>query len=75
MGELEPDEMVLRKRNIKKQLQRAGYAHAKIEYKDFLLPNISKALIKPVIAVGDVLERIPLIKMVTQSIFILAQNK
>jgi hypothetical protein len=38
-AKLEPDEMALRKRNIKKQLQRAGYTNMKIGYKDFLLPT------------------------------------
>jgi 2-polyprenyl-3-methyl-5-hydroxy-6-metoxy-1,4-benzoquinol methylase len=74
-AKLEPDEMALRKRRVKAQLQQAGYINIKIEYKDFLLPNTPECLIKTVINTGDVLEKIPLLKMVSQSIFISAKNR
>jgi 2-polyprenyl-3-methyl-5-hydroxy-6-metoxy-1,4-benzoquinol methylase len=74
-AKLEPDEMALRKCRVKAQLQRAGYDDIKIEYKDFLLPNTPECLIKTVINAGDVLERIPLLKMISQSVFISAKNK
>jgi 2-polyprenyl-3-methyl-5-hydroxy-6-metoxy-1,4-benzoquinol methylase len=73
-AKLEPDEMALRKQRIKTQLHNTGYVDIKIEYKDFLLPNIPKYLIKTVIKAGNVLEKIPLLKMVSQSIFISAKN-
>jgi 2-polyprenyl-3-methyl-5-hydroxy-6-metoxy-1,4-benzoquinol methylase len=73
-AKLEPDEMALCKRNIKARLQRAGYVDIKIEYRDFLLPNTPESLIKAVISTGRILEKTPLLKMVSQSIFISAKN-
>jgi 2-polyprenyl-3-methyl-5-hydroxy-6-metoxy-1,4-benzoquinol methylase len=74
-AKLEPDEMALRKKRIKTQLQSAGYVDIKVEYKDFLLPNIPECLIKTVIKTGALLEKIPLLKMISQSIFISAKNQ
>jgi len=74
-AKLEPDEMALRKRKIKKQLMNANYTNIEIKYKDFLLPNTPNALIAPVCFVGNVVEKIPIINMFSQSIFISAQNK
>lgn len=71
---LEPAEMAFTKRWAAKKLQNAGYEKIKIEYKDFLLPGIPDALIKPSIIVGDLVERLPLLRMVSQSIFITAEN-
>ena len=69
---LEPGEMALTKRGIKKALQSAGYQLIKIEYKDFLLPNTPAFLIYPLIALGSFLEKIPIIRNVSQSIYISA---
>jgi 2-polyprenyl-3-methyl-5-hydroxy-6-metoxy-1,4-benzoquinol methylase len=74
-AKLEPDEMALRKRSIKAQLQKAGYVNIKVEYKDFLLPNTPECLIKTIINTGIVLEKTPLLKMISQSIFISAKNR
>jgi hypothetical protein len=64
--------MALCRKNVKKLLQKTGYTNIKIEYKDFLLPNTPEFLIRPLIVTGTVLEKIPLLKMVSQSIFISA---
>lgn len=69
---LEPDEMAFSKSFITEKLKKAGYADIKVDYKDFLLPGIPDSLITPSIAIGDVLEKIPVVKMVSQSIFISA---
>jgi 2-polyprenyl-3-methyl-5-hydroxy-6-metoxy-1,4-benzoquinol methylase len=69
---LEPDEMAFSPSFIRKKLVTQKYRDIKIEFKDFLLPNTPESLIKPVIAVGDVVEKIPLVKAVSQSIFISA---
>jgi 2-polyprenyl-3-methyl-5-hydroxy-6-metoxy-1,4-benzoquinol methylase len=70
---LEPDEMAFSKTFISGKLAKAGYSNIKVEYKDFLLPGIPDALITPSIVVGDVLEKVPLLNMVSQSIFISAE--
>ena len=71
---LEPGEMALTKGEMKKALQSAGYQSIKIEYKDFLLPCTPVFLIYPLIAFSSFLEKIPLIKKISQSIFISARN-
>jgi hypothetical protein len=44
-----------------------------VEYKDFLLPGIPDFLITPSVVVGDVLEKMPVLNKVSQSIFISAE--
>jgi len=69
---LEPDEMAFSKSWITKKLLASGYKDIKVEYRDFLLPGIPDALIKPSIVAGDILEKLPLVNKVSQSIFITA---
>jgi len=69
---LEPDEMAFSKSFISEKLSRAGYRGIRVEYKDFLLPGIPDFLITPSIVVGDMLEKIPLLKRASQSLFISA---
>ncbi len=69
---LEPDEMAFTKSFATKKLQHAGYKNIKVEYRDFLLPGIPDWLITPSVVIGNVLEKIPVISRVSQSIFISA---
>ena len=71
---LEPDEMAFSKGFITSELEKVGFVNIDVTYKDFLLPGIPEAAISPSIAIGNVLEKIPLVKMVSQSIFIVAQR-
>ena len=72
LANLEPDEMAFSKPHVSKLLRAAGYHDIVVEYKDFLLPGIPDVFIAPSIALGAVLERIPLVRMTSQSIFITA---
>jgi SAM-dependent methyltransferase len=74
MAHLEPGEMAFSRRFIREKLARAGFEDIRVDYKDFLLPGIPDFLIAPSIWAGAVLEKIPLIKKVSQSIFIRARN-
>lgn len=69
---LEPDEMAFSKSFIEKKLHATGFNSVDVQYKDFLLPGIPEFLIQPSITIGNVLEKIPLINMVSQSLFIVA---
>lgn len=69
---LEPDEMAFSKSYITGLLKEAGFSRVEVKYKDFLLPGIPEAAIKPSIVIGDMLEKIPVVKMVSQSLFIQA---
>ena len=62
--------MAFSKSFIRKELHRAGYEDIHVEYKDFLVPGVPDFLIRPSIIIGDVLEKIPLIKIISQSLFI-----
>lgn len=70
---LEPDEMAFSGSFINKKLKEAGFSKVKIEIRDFLLPNTPTFLIKPVIAIGAVLEKTPL-TYIAQSVFITAEK-
>jgi SAM-dependent methyltransferase len=75
MAHLEPDEMAFSKSFVTEKLENAGYTSIHVEYKDFLLPGIPEFLVQPSIVIGDVLEKIPLVKNVSQSIFISAKKE
>lgn len=74
LAKLEPDEMVFNKKLIIKKLETTGYKNIKIKHKDFLLPGTPSFLIKPVIAIGNVVEKIPLLNRLSQSIYISASK-
>ena len=71
-AKLEPAEKAFSRPFIIMKLRNAGFHDIHVKFKDFLLPGIPKALIKPSIIIGDVLEKIPLVDMVAQSLFIVA---
>jgi SAM-dependent methyltransferase len=71
---LEPDEMAFSRRFVTAKLQRAGYRNICVEFRDFLLPGIPSFLIWPSVLVGAVLERIPVVNFLAQSIFIIAEK-
>lgn len=72
---LEPDEMAFSASFIKEKLEQAGFGNVQVTYRDFLLPGIPLFLVKPSVALGNVAEKIPVIKQLSQSIFIEATNK
>ncbi|OGN02469.1 MAG: hypothetical protein A2655_01965 [Candidatus Yanofskybacteria bacterium RIFCSPHIGHO2_01_FULL_43_42] len=74
MAYLEPNEMAFSKKFIAKKLTDLGYQNIKVSYRDFLLPNTPKHLIRSVIKIGDITEKTPL-KFLSQSIFIVATKQ
>lgn len=74
LAKLEPDEMAFTPRFIRTRLERAGFANISVATRDFLLPNTPPALIRPVVAVGDRLDRIPVINRLAQSLFFSAEK-
>ncbi len=70
---LEPDEMAFSKPFITRKLRHNHFKNIHVEYKDFLLPGIPKIMIQPSIFIGNMAEKTPLLKMLSQSIFITAQ--
>jgi ubiquinone/menaquinone biosynthesis C-methylase UbiE len=71
---LEPSEMAFSASFIAARLQQAGFGEIRVEYHDFLVPGTPTALIQPVIAIGDVLENIPVVNMLAQSLSIRARK-
>lgn len=72
MAKLDPEEMAFTKKFIAKKLASAGFKDIKIEYKDFLIPGTPNPLIKPSIALGNIVEKIPFLNKISQSIYITA---
>lgn len=72
---LEPDEMAFTKNFISQKLTRAGFKDINVDYKDFLLPGVPNTLITPSIILGGILEKIPLLRNASQSIFIRATKR
>ncbi|MEO8770342.1 MAG: class I SAM-dependent methyltransferase [Ferruginibacter sp.] len=72
VASLEPDEMAFSGNFIQKKLEKAKFKNIKTVYKDFLLPGVPRLLIKPSIAIGNILEKTPL-KFISQSILICAE--
>lgn len=68
---LDPDEMAFTKSWISERLKRNGYEVQELRCRDFLLPNTPKFLIRPLVWLGDLLERTPL-SFLAQSIFLVA---
>ena len=71
---LEPDEMAFSKSFISQQLKKAGFSNVEVSYKDFLLPGVPDFAINPLIHLGNIAEKIPVLKMMSQSIFIIGEN-
>lgn len=74
LAHLEPDEMAFSKTYISNKLKKVGYSKVDVEYRDFLLPGIPDFLVKPSIVIGDIAEKVPLVKNVSQSLFIVGQK-
>lgn len=71
---LEPDEMAFSKTFISKELKSVGFSNIQVSYRDFLLPGVPAFTTKLFIHGGNIAEKIPGIKMLSQSIFIVAEN-
>ncbi len=74
MAKLEPTEKAFSKSFITKNLIKHEFSDIDVKYKDFLLPIIPKFMIGFVISVGNVVEKIPGLRVLTQSIFISASK-
>ena len=72
LAKLEPGEMTFTPGFITKKLKNAGFSGVNIDFRDFLVPGIPDCMINPAIAVGNVIEKLPLMNRLSQSIFISA---
>jgi predicted TPR repeat methyltransferase len=73
LARLEPGEMAFTPRFVRQKLRQSGFENIKITPRDFLLPNTPTFLIRLVIATGGILEKIPLVRSLAQSLFISAR--
>lgn len=74
LTKLEPDEMAFTQSFISQKLEQEGFAHNHVSTRDFLIPNLPTFLIQPVIQIGRVAEKVPLVRSLAQSLFISAQK-
>jgi 2-polyprenyl-3-methyl-5-hydroxy-6-metoxy-1,4-benzoquinol methylase len=75
LANLEPGEMAFTKQFITDKLLASSFTNVEVLYKDFLLPVTPDLMIKPLITAGDLLERVPVVRNIAQSIFITATKK
>jgi SAM-dependent methyltransferase len=75
VAHLEPDEMAFSKWYAMDVLRNAGFGNIHVEFKDFLLPGIPEFLIQPSITAGRMLERLPLLRTLSQSLLILGTRQ
>ena len=68
---LDPDEMAFTRGWIRERLLRNGYVVHELRCRDFLLPNTPSFLIRPVVWLGELLERTPF-SFLAQSLFLVA---
>ncbi len=71
---LEPDEMAFSKKYIVGKLLNAGYRNIHVTFRDFLLPGVPEFLVKPLISFGNFAEKVPGLRVMSQSIFIEAEK-
>lgn len=74
LAKLEPEEMAFTAGFIRRKLERSGYVNVRVDTRDFLLPNTPDALIRPLVAVSDRLDRVPVVKALAQSLFFVAEK-
>lgn len=74
LAKLEPGEMAFTPGFIIEKLEKAGFSKVRTEFRDFLVPGTPDFMINPAIAAGKVLERLPLLNRLSQSIFISAEK-
>lgn len=72
MANLEPGEMAFSKGYLKNILQIKGYSEIKITNRDFLLPITPDFLINFALGAGNLIEKMPVVNRLSQSIFISA---
>jgi 2-polyprenyl-3-methyl-5-hydroxy-6-metoxy-1,4-benzoquinol methylase len=75
LARLEPDEMTFTKKAITRKLEEAFFSDIEVEYRDFLVPGTPDFLIEPVVSIGGVIEKIPVLNMTAQSIYISARKQ
>jgi len=73
-AKLEPAEKAFTKTFITRRLDHAGFKNIHVEYRDFLLPITPSWLIRPSIYLGAVVEKITVLKMLAQSLYICAEK-
>jgi SAM-dependent methyltransferase len=69
-----PDETAFFRWKLARRLTRAGFHNVRIEPFDFLHPRLPPALIPTIQALGDLLEKLPLVAEIAGSLFITAQK-
>jgi SAM-dependent methyltransferase len=74
MASLDPDEKAFGSGFIKRKLRENGYTDIQIDYRDFLLPCTPLRWVSAIVGLGEILERMPVLNRMAQSIFISARS-
>jgi SAM-dependent methyltransferase len=73
LAKLEPDEMAFTPGELRRALPAAGWRDVRVTMRDFLLPGLPVALVRPTLAVEPALEATALTRWLAQSHFITAR--
>ena len=71
---LEPDEMAFKASGLERAIRDAGWQDVAVATRDFLVPGIPVALIRPILAVEPVLEGLAPTRWLAQSHFVTARS-
>ncbi len=74
LARLEPDEMAFTPRWIEGQLRAAGFTEVSARFRDFVIPNLPYRLVPLFSSAGDVVEKLPVVNRLAQSLFITARR-
>jgi SAM-dependent methyltransferase len=72
---LEPDEMAFSKSFAISKLHAAGFGEVNVAYRDFLLPGAPRPIVPLVVAAGKILERVPALRVMSQSILLTGKQQ
>jgi hypothetical protein len=70
---LEPDEMAFKPGALRKVLREAGWRDVSVVTRDFLIPGLPEALVRPVLAAEPALEAMVMTRWLAQSHFVTAR--
>lgn len=73
LAKLEPQEMAFTPQGLRRALAGAGWQDIRVEMRDFLLPGLNTALVRPSLAVEPLLEATALTRWLAQSHFVTAR--
>lgn len=74
MMEFSPDETAFKRWELEKMVKNAGFKNTSVSNYDFLHPKTPQLLINPIETIGNILEKIPILKEISGSLIVYAKK-